>query len=125
MLTYSEIRVCGCVANAGSPQLKARRLGSRLEDVELANAFVDRCPSPVCRFCGLHGRRHRFLSGVVGLPQRVQGQLLELVKLALQLLLLLLLLLCRLRLRSNRLLLRCSLQRPSQMRRRSFDRPRR
>ena len=107
MLTYSEIRVCGCVANAGSPQLKARRLasrqrrdrllvecsqpaagsprlkarrlGSRLEDVELANAFVDRCPSLVCRFCGLHGRRHRFLSGVMGIPQRVQGQLLELV----------------------------------------------
>ena len=29
MLTYSEIRVCGCVANAGSPRLKARRLASR------------------------------------------------------------------------------------------------
>jgi hypothetical protein len=38
------------------------------------------------------------------------------------LLLLLLLLLCRLRLLSNRLLLRCSLQRPNQMRRRRFDR---
>ena len=42
--------------------------------------------------------------------------------LQLLLLLLLLLLLCRLRLLSNRLLLRCSLQRPNQMRRRRFDR---